>query len=106
MPAQPDLQSPQGLELIDLYYSHGDAIRTRLMTEPRLQLQSLGLLRLLRADMEAATAGKTAALKPRERAAIRAFANQLHSGASPALAKDLTRFNEHDLGAVLRGTKH
>jgi hypothetical protein len=99
-------QSPQGRALIDLYYRHGEEVSTRLTREPRLALQALGLMRLLRADLEAATAGRRPDLDGRERAAIRAFATRLRSGASPALAEALDGFLGRDLDAVLGITRH
>jgi hypothetical protein len=99
-------QSPQGRALIDLYYRHGEEVSTRLTREPRLALQAFGLMRLLRADLEAATAGRQPDLDGRERAAIRAFATRLRSGASPALAEALDGFLARDLDAVLGITRH
>jgi hypothetical protein len=99
-------QSPQGRALIDLYYRHGEEVSTRLTRDPRLALQAFGLLRLLRADFDAATAGRRPDLDGRERAAIRAFATQLRSGASPALAEALDGFLARDLDAVLGLTTH
>jgi hypothetical protein len=99
-------QSAQGRALIGLYYRHGEEVSTRLTREPRLALQAFGLMRLLRADLEAATAGRRPDLDGRERAAIRAFATRLRSGASPALAEALDGFLARDLDAVLGITRH
>lgn len=98
--------SPKGRELIDLYYRHGDEVSTRLTGEPRLALQAFGLLRLLRDDLETATAGRRPDLDGRERAAIRAFATRLRTGASSALAQDLDGFLAQDLDNVLGITTH
>jgi hypothetical protein len=78
----------------------------RLTREPRLALQAFGLLRLLHADLEAASAGQGPILNGLERAAIRAFAIRLRSGASPALIEDLDGFRAQDIDTVLRITTH
>ncbi|MFB1487010.1 MULTISPECIES: hypothetical protein [unclassified Thiocapsa] len=94
--------SPDGQWLTDAYYKHSSEVSARLVAEPRLGLQALGVVRTLRPALEQAVAGRKPQLNVRESAAIRDFARALQRGASPELAADLEHFLSMDWGSLAR----
>lgn len=84
--------SPEGRELIEAYYRHGNEVSKHLIHEPRLALRGLFLLRMLEAKLRDAAVGLAADLDEPQRRAVRRFAAALRERASPGLAADLDRF--------------
>ncbi len=96
------LDSNIGRLLIGTYYRHSGEVSERLLTDPRLAMRAMSLLRLLRSDLLDLTVGITPWIDARESAAIRDFATRLMAGASPSLATDLQWLIDADLAALLR----
>lgn len=95
-------KTPEGRELIDAYYRHGDEVKERLARSPRLIGQMFMLLNLLRDDLNAVTTANVAQVPDaRTQAAIRAFATALQRDSSEALRNDLERFVEMDWNRLL-----
>ncbi|NCC28162.1 MAG: hypothetical protein EOM22_08465 [Gammaproteobacteria bacterium] len=89
--------SAEGRALIETYYKHSDEVSEQLRSNPRLIVQALSVLRLLRADLQAAVAGQPIALTGQKSAAVRSMALALRQQASPGLQTDLDAFLRMDL---------